>query len=447
MDNPVPDNNDRSHRSRYADAELQLALAVARDIDQQRRQKKIRRRRVAIVAALGVFIWRQQMKKARKRYWRQQLLRAGMYSKKMCTYRASIQPPASSPWAYFLASQEHREEVWMDWVGMPENIFKELVRDCHPYWRTNAIIDEHGTPQERHLQKRQLDCEANIALVLHFMNKRMEYSEVGKKFGLVDSIFSRYLSFGIRILLPVLQLREEARIFWPCTDTIYLDQCVDLISLYEPRLRDMYGYKPTLWIDGVRFIIANKWSRKEERKADQSGEKKATLRKMILGFDPFGKVRMAIWNLQGSNNESRPCSDFGLYSLINEELPDGYCILTDTAYMGKLKDSKVVRILKTGEYLPRGMTVEEMKEREELITRGRQPSEWGNNQLIQAMVRLRVKLSTDDKYNGTLMELALHLYNIRVHYTDRNEVKHFFLNLEAFHEDPLLKQELGIDFG
>ena len=216
-----------------------------------------------------------------------------------------------------------------------------------------------------------------------------------------------------------------------------------MIELYEPDMAYSLQEKPVAWVDGVRFPIANKWSNNAARKQDQSGEKKLTIRKMILIFDPFGKCVCAVINANGKWPDSRPCAAFGLYEEV-DQLPPGYCILSDTAFRGAVANAKIIKTLKVGEFLPAGMSQDELEERETIIVRARQPSEWANNQLVQAMKRLRATLGIDDTFNTTLMELSLLLYNYRVHFSPRNELKRVFMNLEAFHDDPELREQLGL---
>ena len=169
-----------------------------------------------------------------------------------------------------------------------------------------------------------------------------------------------------------------------------------------------------------------------------------TLRKMILLFDPFGKCKLAVINANGKWPDSRACHIYGVYDDV-ARLPEGYCVLADTAFQGAITGSKIIKVLKVGEYLPQGMSIQELEEREPVIIRGRQPSEWSNNQLVQAMKRLRDTLCTDDGYNSVLMELGLLLHNYRVHFSPRNEIKRMFMNLEAFYDDPSLGDHLGMD--
>lgn len=147
--------------------------------------------------------------------------------------------------------------------------------------------------------------------------------------------------------------------------------------------------------------------------------------------DPRGKIVVAVSNVDGSWHEGKACRKGGIYRRLENDLPDEYCIIADRAYHGGVAvNNKIVRILKSSELLPPGMTAMELCNREHLIIRARQPGEWINEDLVSYMRHLRCVLSTDDVYNGNIMEIAKLIHNFRVEHRDRNQMKHFFKNLE-----------------
>ena len=66
-----------------------------------------------------------------------------------------------------------------------------------------------------------------------------------------------------------------------------------------PRLRDDYDIRPVAFVDGVHCRIVNKWSKSDVQGEDYSGKKKYALRKMILVFDPTGRLVTACRNCPG----------------------------------------------------------------------------------------------------------------------------------------------------
>jgi hypothetical protein len=128
-------------------------------------------------------------------------------------------------------------------------------------------------------------------------------------------------------------------------------------------------------------------------------------------------------------------------------LPNPYHVLTDTAYRGGITadDNKIIKILKEGQLIPAGWTLDQVSRAERWITKGRQPSEWSNNQFVQFMKRTRCVLGIDDNYNSKIIELSILLCNFRVNYTDRNQTKRHFINLMILAWDPDLKARIYDD--
>jgi hypothetical protein len=195
-----------------------------------------------------------------------------------------------------------------------------------------------------------------------------------------------------------------------------------------PGLKLLFEISLVKWIDGVRFGICKKRDWKKQ-KDDYSGEKKTQRRKIILILDSEGKIVGVVMNCPGVWADSK-CTDVGgLYDLIGS-LVDGYSIATNTSFHGDLIHSKVIRIKKTCEYLPAGMSHEEYELLEELIIRARQPAEWTNNCLIQAFHHLQRCLRIVDDGNGDLMMTCLLLHTYQTTNCNQNQVKKYFHILE-----------------
>jgi DDE superfamily endonuclease len=246
---------------------------------------------------------------------------------------------------------------------------------------------------------------------------------------------TKYMMFGLYIIVKVLHSHPDARIEWKCRDPIYLKAQNDRIHRMAPALRTLFGIFLVGWIDGVRLGICKKGKRKKQ-KEDFSGEKKKHLRKVILISDSEGIVVAVVVNCPGSWGDSK-CTDLGgLYELIDSVL-DGYSIGADTAFRGDLLDSKITKILKTGALLPAGMSHDDYELLEEFLIKAHQPAEWANNCLIQSFRRLRQVLGIFDDLNGELMVACLLLHNYRMRSCSRNQVKKYFDILEKEEQEEL----------
>jgi DDE superfamily endonuclease len=212
---------------------------------------------------------------------------------------------------------------------------------------------------------------------------------------------------------------------WHNQDEEYLDQMSEMTHYYVPDLMDDWRHKPVAWIDAVRLPISNKWSRPRERREDQSGEKKLTLRKCILLSDPRGKIVAVVINIPGSWGDSKGTRLGGLYDMI-DALLEGYNVVSDTAFTGHLLTAKIIKVLKEAQRIPDGMTDEDVVELEKLITRARQPAEWINRDFVASFRKLRQILGIHDDINSKVMLASILIQNWRVSTCDRNQVKKFF---------------------
>ena len=421
------------------DEEERLALELARARARARSRALDRRvaqmQLVAIVVISYAYLNRKRIIRSE---YEAPAREFGLHSRqKRCT-RDDIAMPEDSDWHRF-QSQERTDEAWYSYLNTPKACFEDMVNLCKDIWKGNALRDENGTPRPCDLKKRHLNCSGTIALVLFYFTKQATIEDIGtKNFGLIYSVCQKYLDFGVRILTPVLREDVSAAIFWDLTNIDYLEACAERFNSYEPHIRMQNGKKVVGVLDGLRIRIGS-----TDGETNYSGEKKAYLRKYLLLFDPFGKIVAAVWNIHGTCHESNAALYGGLYDLINQ-LPEEYCVLADSAYRGWIDNSKILRVLKSSEYLPPDMTAEELREREAAITRCRQSVEWGNNCFKQHIRRLDNKLGYDDENNSELMELAILIYNFRLPYTDRNQVKRFFQNLMYLQEHPDIAEHFAL---
>jgi hypothetical protein len=385
-----------------ADPDLEQLAALDYDYFRQRED---------VTAAMGMYLLFFS-KKARTKRRRRHLLSLGLYSKKKRCKKIDLPTPSTSPWAIFLRNNLGDAESWFDWVGLDKPSFESLVGQCRTLWRESPLLEASGPPRPCDLKRRLLSCTDTVGLLLCHMTKRGDHSVFSKLFGIVETEVPKYLEFGLQIAIPVLKANEHARAYWPLDDPQYLAEMAELLRPYAEDFREEIGRDPIAWMDAVRYKIVNKGD-PEEKKIDQTNEKKDTMRKCQFIFDPNNRCVSYALNLPPLG-DSKCCELSGLYDKI-EQLPDQYCIVADTAYNGALMNRPIIKILKLNQYLPLGLTPEEVRRKEKVIIHSRQPSEWANNQIVQSIVRPRCKLSHDDLHNTRLLELGVLLHNFRVH--------------------------------
>jgi hypothetical protein len=69
---------------------------------------------------------------------------------------------------------------------------------------------------------------------------------------------TKYMMFGLYIIVKVLHLHPDARIEWKCNDPTYLKAQNDRIHRMAPELKILFDILLVGWMDGVRFGICTK---------------------------------------------------------------------------------------------------------------------------------------------------------------------------------------------
>ncbi|ETO58682.1 hypothetical protein F444_22938 [Phytophthora nicotianae P1976] len=118
-------------------------------------------------------------------------------------------------------------------TGFDVPSFHFLLRPLTEVWDRVPIprsdVDIEGVSQH---SRRSLSPTGALALVLHFLNSTMAELSLQEIFGLTPSVCSRYVNFGLRILLETLKITPEGWIEWPKIPANWHDAAV---------AQDLYG--------------------------------------------------------------------------------------------------------------------------------------------------------------------------------------------------------------
>jgi len=95
--------------------------------------------------------------------------------------------------------------------------------------------------------RRSLDAWGALGLVLHYLNSTMLEISLQQIFALIPTTVSRYINFGLQILLEMLQALPDAVIQWPTHDTEFQDNS-KLVVARHPRLHGAFAT-----IDGLNL--------------------------------------------------------------------------------------------------------------------------------------------------------------------------------------------------
>jgi hypothetical protein len=116
-------------------------------------------------------------------------------------------------------------------------------------WYTTAIprpdTNRVGDPRPG---RRSLDAAGALGLVLHYLNSTMRETSLQQIFAIIPSTVSRYITFGLHILLATLKMIPEAKICWPQPEDF--EELSDLVVQRHPRLDGAFGS-----IDGLKLPV------------------------------------------------------------------------------------------------------------------------------------------------------------------------------------------------
>ena len=141
-----------------------------------------------------------------------------------------------------------------------------------------------------------------------------------------------------------------------------------------------------------------------------------------------GEIIHASLNAPGSWHDSRVARP--LYELLSEKLPDGYYLVSDTAFpqgAGRCP-GKIHAPLQAGSSLPADQDelANVLAFNRQLLS-FRQSVEWGMRSLQGAFSRLRVPLPIEDPLSRQdLLEICVRLHNVRVRCVGINQIRNVY---------------------
>ena len=153
----------------------------------------------------------------------------------LCRPQLLRDPRNNTPWQALFNSCNDR--AFITTMGFDVETFELIVRSGfgtlwlgRPIPRADAST--HGEPRPG---RRSLDAWGALGLVLHFLNSTMLEISLQQIFALIPTTVSRYITFGLQILLETLRVLPDAAIRWPVHDLEFQDDS-DLIVARHPRL-------------------------------------------------------------------------------------------------------------------------------------------------------------------------------------------------------------------
>ena len=285
-----------------------------------------------------------------------------------------------------------------------------------------CILTRTGVPKGR---KRQVDATCCLGLVLYWYRTRGSVARAtAMAFGLTSTPMYKWLKFGRKILLFVLQNHPLAKIQPPSRDE--LQNYVDAISAKYPVLGE-----EKVWgaADGLKLQLqrSSDWTVQNRY---YNGWKGATFVNSVFVFAPDGSIRICTLNAPGTFHDST-MADYGIYQKM-EQLHEEYGVkvVVDSAFnlSGKpyLIQSSQDDPLDAG---ARGITLNRA------ATSVRQLSEHGMRMIQGQFPRLKDPMVLEDfGERRVILNLMVLLYNYQTKETGINEILNSFMSrTQGFH--------------
>ena len=136
----------------------------------------------------------------------------------LCHPQLQQYPQNTSSWQALFNSQNDR--AFITTMGFDVKTFELIVRSGFgTLWLSQPIpradASTHGEPRPG---GRSLDAWGALGLVLHYLNSTMLEISLQQIFALIPTTVSRYINFGLEILLKTLHSLPDAAIQWPVQD-------------------------------------------------------------------------------------------------------------------------------------------------------------------------------------------------------------------------------------
>lgn len=228
------------------------------------------RRNVAVVYIFGAIVLGDRHRISRRERRSGHLVRANLQP----------QPRIESAWQSLYKSDDDRAFITTTSVDI-ETFRYLLSAGFRHAWNTRTIPrnDVSATGRTR-LGRRSLDAEGALGLLLHHLCSTTNETGLQLIFAVVPSVLSRYIDFGLEILLEVLKGIPEAAISWPTLAEMQVYS--DAIEERHPTIHGAFGF-----MDGLGVPVGVSGDPLVEN-ANYNGWKKCHKVTSVIVFAPDG---------------------------------------------------------------------------------------------------------------------------------------------------------------
>jgi len=354
---------------------------------------------------------------ARLQLQAQMLLAMGSLRERHYLTRPVLPKPQECPWACVLRSRN--DMAFLEFTGLTWASFRYLWEHFDPVML--GIWSSRKKPGEKRGRKRTMRTIDVLGGCLMHLHMFIRYAGLCALLSQTPGTLSVYISEGLVVLLCVLKELPESRISWPSREE--MEECASLISARQPHLPRSFAF-----VDGLNLAI-NDPSDPLEQNAYYNSWLSGCFCSSLFCFNPKGEIIWCYLNAPGSWHDSTMAQ--GLYKLLRERVPDGFSLISDSAFAAtKDAECKIVKPLKQDQLEAvandKTLSVKEIvgllkKHRSALSVR--QAAEWGMRTIQGAHGRLQAPLPANHKSRRLILDLVARLHNYRTRTVGLNQTR------------------------
>ncbi|KAG6917546.1 hypothetical protein DXG01_002183 [Tephrocybe rancida] len=241
----------------------------------------------------------------------------------LCRPQLLSNPRIATPWQVLYDSMNDR--AFITTMGFDVATFHHILDSgfAHTwYWSSIPRYDAPGSATPRP-GGRSLDAAGALGLVLHYLNSTMREISLQQIFAIIPSTASRYITFGLKILLEVLCHMEDAAIIYP-SGVEEFQKLNELIVARHPRLTGAFAS-----IDGLKLPVQTSADEDIEN-ATYNGWLSEHFISSVLAFSPEGPIIAANLNAPGSWHDAHVAQP--IFEKLCTQTPTDFYMVADTAF-------------------------------------------------------------------------------------------------------------------
>lgn len=333
--------------------------------------------------------------------------------------RVALQDPHQSPWTRLFDS--HNDQALITVTGLCHASFAHLEELFTPYFEA---FTPHGADTAEYWSIRRLDpnrrgggrprlvtARSCLGLSLAYYRFRGGSFALQVAFGLTGTNLGKWLWFGRRVLIEVLNRDPSFQPIWP--DDAMIFHLQQVVEARHPLLKNVFAVG-----DGLKLLVESAGDRGVQNRY-YNGWQHGTYVTNLFFFTLDGKIVKCVLNCCGSIHDMTLANFGNVY----EELADIHertqgIVVLDSAFAGEYPF-----VIRSSQNVNMARDEMEMVLFQE-ATSLRQSAEWGMRALQGAFPRLKDRMRYEERGDRVkILQCMVLLHNYRVHYVGMNQIQ------------------------